>query len=74
MACPDPECNGARPGTFMPYAQTRALIAPHWPKLPSSGQRLELTPRGDLNAALDAGAGGALIGLGLEAHGTWRQR
>ena len=45
MLCPDSTCNDARPGAFMPYARTRALIAPHWPEQPLPGQRLALTAR-----------------------------
>ena len=53
LLCADPACNDGQPGTFMPYHQTRRLIARHWPALPAEGQTLPLkeegapsTPRG----------------------------
>src|SRR5688500_6924639 len=45
LECPDGACNGVQPGAFIPYAWTRHLIAPHWPREPVAEQRLDLRPQ-----------------------------
>lgn len=47
LLCADEVCGADGPGTFMPYHQTRRLIARHWPASPTPG----LT----LNIGIDAG-------------------
>ena len=42
LICADIACNEGTPGTFMPYHQTRQLIAAHWPEVPVLGQVLAL--------------------------------
>jgi hypothetical protein len=42
LVCADASCNAGEPSTFMPYQQTRRLIARHWPSVPRLGERLAL--------------------------------
>ena len=42
LTCPDPACNRGDKGSFMPYHQTRRLIARGWPEQPRLGERLPL--------------------------------
>jgi|GEM_PF-6057011 len=50
VLCPDRSCNDGSPGSFMPYVQTRILIAPHWPEVPRPGQILNLGPQPELDS------------------------
>ena len=44
LICPDTACNAGQPSTFMPYTQTRRLLARHWPIEPQKGLELHLHP------------------------------